>query len=204
MLIYLKLVQNLVYSNFTGYYRGCPLKNDNSALNFKTKNMKKTLLMYSFILFAAFGSFGQSNKEDIDLIQSAYGKNKKELIQAYMTIPESQKTAFWAEYDKYENERKAIGRERIALIEDYANNYATLDDKKAAELMSKKLKMQDAFTKLQKKYFGSMSKMIGGIQASKFFQLEDYLENNIRLMIQENIPFIDEIDKTKLKSTTQQ
>ncbi len=166
--------------------------------------MKKTVLMYAFFLFASFGSFAQSNKEDIDLIQSAYGKSKKELIQAYMTIPESQKAAFWAEYDKYENERKAIGRERIALIEEYANNYATLDDKKASDLMGRKLKSVDSSTKLQKKYFGNMTKIIGGVQASKFFQLEDYLENNIRLMIQESIPFIDEIDKTKLKDASKQ
>jgi len=182
---------------------------DGSFLNihqkiFKTKNMKKTVLMFAFVLFASLGSFAQSNKEDVDMIQSMYGKNKKELIQAYMTIPESQKAAFWVDYDKYENERKALGRERIALIEDYANNYATLDDKKASELMSKKIKLNDSYNKLQKKYFGSMTKIIGGIQASKFFQLEDYLENNVKLMIQENIPFIDEIDKTKLKDASKQ
>jgi hypothetical protein len=170
----------------------------------KQTNMKNSFLLFAFVLFTAHGSFAQSNKEDIDLLQSAYGKNKKELIQAYMTIPESQKTAFWAEYDKYEDERKAIGRERIAIIEDYANNYATLDDKKAGELMGRKFKMNETYSKLQKKYFGSMSKIIGGVQASKFFQLEDYLENNIRLMIQESIPFIDEIDKTKLKDASKQ
>ncbi len=166
--------------------------------------MKNLVLFFAFFFFSALSVTAQSNKEDIDLIQSAYGKSKKELIQAYMTIPESQSAAFWAEYDKYENERKAIGRERIALIEEYANNYATLDDKKAGELMGKKMKMTDSFSKLQKKYFGNMSKIIGGVQASKFMQLEDYLDNNIKLMIQESIPFIDEIDKTKLKEASKQ
>lgn len=46
--------------------------------------------------------------------------------------------------------------------------------------------------------------MIGGLQVSKFFQLEDYLKNNFRLYIPENIPFIDELDKTKLKSAMDQ
>jgi len=35
------------------------------------------------------------------------------------------------------------------------------------------------------------------LQASKFIQLEDYIENCIRLSIQEEIPFIGELDKTK-------
>lgn len=166
--------------------------------------MKNSVLLFAFIVCSALGSFAQSNKEDVDMIQSMYGKNKKELIQAYMTIPDSQKEGFWKLYDQYETDRKSLGKERIALIEDYANNYATLDDKKASDLMSKKMKSNESFSKLQKKYFGSMSKQIGGLQASKFFQLEDYLDNNIKLMIQENIPFIDELDKTKLKDATKQ
>ena len=138
------------------------------------------------------------------MIQSMYGKSKKELVTAFMTIPEAQKAGFWTLYDKYEDERKAMGRERIAIIEDYAKNYATLDDKMAADLMGRKMKLTESYSKFQKKYFGSISKQIGGVQASKFFQLEDYLENNIRLMIQESIPFIDELDKTKLKEAAKQ
>lgn len=154
--------------------------------------------MYSSVALA------QSNKEDVEIIQNMFGKEKKELIQAYMTIPEDKKAGFWTLYDQYETDRKKLGKERIALIEAYANDYATLDDKKASLLMDRKMKWLGDYSKLQKKYYDSMSKQIGGLQASKFFQLEDYLENNIRLYIQENIPFIDELDKTKLKEATKQ
>lgn len=156
------------------------------------------LLMYSSVALA------QSNKEDVEIIQNMFGKEKKELIQAYMTISEDKKAGFWTLYDQYETDRKKLGKERIALIEAYANDYATLDDKKASLLMDRKMKWLGDYSKLQKKYYDSMSKQIGGLQASKFFQLEDYLENNIRLYIQENIPFIDELDKTKLKEATKQ
>lgn len=153
------------------------------------------LLMFSSVAMA------QSNKEDVEIIQNMFGKQKKELVQVYMTIAEDKKSAFWSLYDQYEADRKSLGKERIALIDAYAADYATLDDKKASDLMNRKMKWLGDYTKLQKKYYDSMSKIIGGMQASKFFQLEDYLENNIRLYIQENIPFIDELDKTKIKST---
>lgn len=39
--------------------------------------MKKSVLLLVVVLFAALGSFAQSNKEDVDLIQSMYGKSKK-------------------------------------------------------------------------------------------------------------------------------
>jgi hypothetical protein len=164
----------------------------------------KNLLSLAVLLFISAVTFAQSNKEDIEIIQNMFGKQKKELVQVYMTIPEDKKPAFWALYDQYETDRKSLGKERLALIDAYAADYATLDDKKSSDLMNRKLKWLGDYAKLQKKYYDSMSKIIGGMQASKFFQLEDYLENNIRLFIQENIPFIDELDKTKLKSATQQ
>jgi hypothetical protein len=159
--------------------------------------MKTRLLTFALFLCVTF-SYAQSNKEDVEIIQNIFGKEKKELVQSYMTIPEDKKTEFWTLYDKYEIERKNLGKERIALIESYANSYETLDDKKAVELMSQKMKWLDNYSKFQKKYYGSVSKLLGGRQASKFFQLEDYIENNIRVFIQESIPFIDELDKSKV------
>jgi len=164
----------------------------------------KNLLSLAILMLISGVTFAQSNKEDVEIIQNMFGKQKKELVQVYMTIPEDKKPAFWSLYDQYETDRKILGKERIALIDAYAADYATLDDKKSSDLMNRKLKWLGDYAKLQKKYYDSMSKIIGGLQASKFFQLEDYLENNIRLFIQENIPFIDELDKTKLKAATDQ
>jgi hypothetical protein len=157
-------------------------------------------------LFAFFGLLGnaQSNKEDIAIIQSMFGKAKKDLVLQYMTLPAEKTEAFWKMYDEYEAARTALGRERIALIEAYANSYLNLDDKTANDLMNRKLKWVADYSKMQKKYYGSFAKIIGSTQASKFFQLEDYIENNIRLSIQESIPFIGELDKAKMKEATQQ
>ena len=158
----------------------------------------KKLIFTAVISMLTAGLFAQSNKEDVDLIQSIFGKEKKELVQAYMTIPEAQSAKFWTLYDTYETARKKLGQERIKLIEAYANNYETLDNKKATELTTKKLAWADKYTKFQQAYFTKFSAIIGGVQAAKFIQLEDYIENCIRLSIQEEIPFIGELDKTKV------
>ncbi len=165
--------------------------------------MKKVVLAVLFVMFA-FAGMAQSNKDDLQILQATFGKEKAELVKAYMKIPAEQDAAFWSLYDKYEEERRALGKEKAVLIEEYANAYETLDDKKAADLMNKKLKLTDSYTKMQKKYFDSFAKQFGGRQAAKFFQLEDYLENIIRLGIQESIPFIDELDKSKLPEATKQ
>ena len=159
--------------------------------------MKKLIIVTVAMMLTA-NLFAQSNKEDIDIVQSIFGKDKKELVTAYMTIPQSQSAKFWSLYDQYETSRKSLGKERIALIEAYANGYATLDNKKASDLTTKKMAWADKYTKFQQLYFSKFTAVIGGLQAAKFIQLEDYIENCIRLSIQEKIPFIGELDRSKV------
>jgi hypothetical protein len=161
--------------------------------------MKKLL---AFLVPALFCTtlFAQSDKEDVAMIQAMFGKEKKDLVNQYMTIPADKSTKFWALYDEYEDKRKALGRERIDILKQYADNYQSLDDKKATELMGKKLAWQDKYGKMQTTYFKKFSEAIGGLEASKLMQLEDYIENNLRLAVQEQIPFIGELDKTKVAS----
>ena len=112
---------------------------ENKIINhLKKKTMKKlNLIAVAFLLSASL--FGQSNKEDIDLIQSIFGKEKKEVVQAYMTIPEAQSAKFWSLYDVYETERKKLGHDRVKLIEDYATKGETRDTTTASARTTKKL-----------------------------------------------------------------
>lgn len=165
--------------------------------------MKKLIIFTATLIYSSI-LLAQSNKEDIAMIQAMFGKEKKELVKEYMTISEGQSAKFWALYDEYEDKRKSLGRERISLIEDYAKDYDALDAKKATALMTKKFAWTQKFTQLQQTYFTKFSTVVGGLQASKLMQLEDYLENNIRLAVQDQIPFIGELDKKKLPSGSAQ
>ena len=56
-----------------------------------------------------------------------------------------------------------------------------------------------AYAKFQQTYFTKFSAVIGGLQAAKFIQLEDYIENCIRVAISDEIPFIGQLEETKQK-----
>ena len=158
--------------------------------------MKKLLFIAALAISSA--SFAQSGmKEDVEIIQSLYGKDKKDLIGAYMKLQEPQAAAFWKIYDAYETERKALGMKKMELIKDYANNYDTLTDKKADELAKATLKNGAAYEKLYSKYYGKTKKAVGALNAAKFMQLEMALQTEVRSEIQNSIPFIGEIDRTK-------
>jgi hypothetical protein len=158
--------------------------------------MKKLFVVAAMLI--AGTSFAQSGiKEDIAVIQSLYGKSKQELVQAYMKLQEPQASAFAKIYEDYEVKRKELGKQRMLLIADYADNFTTLTDEKADQLAKDVLKNNMAFEKLYSKYYGKVKSAIGAINAAKFIQLESALHTAIREETQEALPLIGEIERTK-------
>lgn len=159
--------------------------------------MMKKIIALIFTALIATGVYAQSNKEDIDLIQAMYGKAKKELVIDYMKFNATEGAAFWTVYDAFENERKVLGRDRIKIIEDYANQATTLDEAKAADLGKRTLANNVALEKLNQKYFPKFSAAVGSVKAAKYMQLELYMQTTVRSELQDRLPLIDALDKTK-------
>jgi|SRR5688572_27885314 len=154
--------------------------------------MKKLLIFVTICLPAI--AFAQSNKEDVDLIQSLYGKEKKAIVAEFIKLEGAQKDAFWKLYDEYETKRKELGKKRVALLEKYATNYATLDDATTKQIINETIALGAATDKLIATYFKKLEKASGVKAAAQFYELEAYLLSTIRASILENIPFIGELD----------
>jgi len=160
--------------------------------------MKKLLTPICLVLF--FSASAQLTQDDVNLVQSMYGKDKRDLMQAYMTFKDdASATAFWKLYDSYEAERKKLGQDFIAILQDYATNYETLDDKKADALVTRMSANNIAFENLYAKTYKQMKPVVGALKASQFLQLEGYLRTAIRLVVYDQIPFIGEIDRSKIE-----
>jgi hypothetical protein len=157
--------------------------------------MKKVFLFIGIVI--SLNTIAQSTmKEDVDIIQSIYGKSKKELVSSYMQLAGAQADAFWKVYDAYEVERKVLGQKKIQLINAYADNYVNLTDEKADELAKATLKNNAEYNKLQATYYEKSKKAIGALGAAKFIQAEIYLQTTVRGAVQDAIPFIGDIDRT--------
>jgi 1-aminocyclopropane-1-carboxylate deaminase/D-cysteine desulfhydrase-like pyridoxal-dependent ACC family enzyme len=160
--------------------------------------MKKLLLLFA-VAFSAT-TFAQSTlNDDIDVVQSVYGKSKSELVSQYMALSGEQAATFTKIYDAYEVERKKLGEEKIHLINQYATDYAVLTDEKADAISKGALKNNLAYDKLYSTYYDKVKKAIGATNATKFIQLEIYLQTEIRSSLQNAIPFVGELELSKVK-----
>ena len=155
----------------------------------------KKLLLVAVMLFSAgiAGSFAQTVDEEIKLVQEAFGKDKKTLIESYMGLSPEKAAAFWPVYDQFEIARKEIGKERIMIINDYIEKFTHIGDEEADALAMRSLKNDAALNKLYSSYYSKVKKATSAIDAAKFIQIEFYITNTIRNVIQQELPFVGDI-----------
>jgi len=156
--------------------------------------MKKTLLT-TLMVALAFFAFSQSNKEEVDLVQSVFGMEKKAMAAEFIKLEGAPKDAFWLAYDEYETKRKELGKKRIGLLEKYVNGYSSMDDAGMDQITKEIISLQGDTDKLIVTYYNKIKKGSGVKAAAQFYQFENYILSKIRAEIMENIPLIGEFDK---------
>jgi hypothetical protein len=165
----------------------------------------KLFLKLSFVLtlLCFFGnvhaqSSTTGSQDETAIIQNLWGAEKKAIVAEYMNFNEKETKFFWPIYEEYADKRKKLGSDRIAILQDYVNNYENLTNEKAAELTKKIFKNNSQLDKLQMKYYNKMKLAITALRASQFMQLENYLQTMIQFEIQEELPFIGQLDQKKI------
>jgi hypothetical protein len=151
--------------------------------------MKKLTLILSALMIIGIAN-AQSNKEEIDLLQSMFGMEKKAMVADFVKVDPAKQDAFWKLYDEYETQRKDLGKKRIDLLEQYANNYNGMSNELADKWMADVIKQGQSLDKLLITYYKKVKKATDGVTALKFFHIENYILTSIRVSILEEIPFV--------------
>ena len=151
----------------------------------------KASLTTLILAVVAYTSFAQSAQTEVEIIQEAFGLDKKVAVASFMELGEDAES-FWKIYDEYEAERKELGKERIKVIADYAKSYPTISDEEILALFKRTKAFKKSFAKLQQTYFNKMKKEVGVSKAAQFWQLESYFNAMIQAEIYSQIPFIGE------------
>jgi len=151
--------------------------------------MKKYIFLIAGLFLASF-AYTQSNKEEIDLMQAAFGMDKKAVVADFVKPSAAQKDAFWKLYDEYETQRKELGRQRIALLEQYADQYLTMTSDQADAWTKKVIDLQKKTDNLIVTYYGKVKAISDGVVATQFYQIEGYILTAIRMQVLHNVPFL--------------
>jgi hypothetical protein len=152
--------------------------------------MKKTIFIIAALFMASF-AYTQSNKEEVDLLQAAFGKDKKAVVAEFVKPSETQKAAFWKLYDEYETQRKELGKQKIELLKQYADQYLTMTSEQADAWTKKVMELQKKTDNLISTYYTKIKGVSDGLVATQFYQIENYILTAIRMQVLQNIPFVE-------------
>jgi hypothetical protein len=150
--------------------------------------MKKLALLFSAIFMFGLAN-AQSNKEEVELYQAAFGMDKKAVVAEFVKVDAAQKDAFWKLYDQYETERKELGKKRIDLLNQYADNFNKLNNEFADKWVTDVIDLGKKTDALLVNYYGKVKKATNPVVALQFWQIESYILSVIRFSILDEIPF---------------
>jgi hypothetical protein len=152
--------------------------------------MKKITLLV-IALFVAVLVNAQSTKEEVDLMQASFGMEKKAMVAEFVQVDPAQKDAFWKLYDEYETQRKALGQERIQLLNDYTSKYTKFTNESADVLTKNIIDLSKETDNLIITYYNKIKKVTNPIVALQFYQVENYILSGIRVSLLESLPLPD-------------
>lgn len=126
----------------------------------------------------------------LELLRSDIRAEKVALITNAMQLTEQQSGAFWPVYREYEVELSKIWDGRLALINRYGEQYGTMTDEGARDLIKRFFDLEERQIRLNRQYFPRFERAVGAVNAVKFFQVEHRVDLLIDVQIASELPLI--------------
>jgi len=150
--------------------------------------MKKIVVSFFALCFSSV-LFAQ-NAGDIALAKSAMTIERKAVFSQNMGLTDEESKIFWPIYEAYETEKSNTFEVSIKNLMAVAENFETMSDDKAKEIIATAMQNQMKDKKLMDKYQKKIAKVLGQKKAFRFVQIEMQIDA-IRSMQLLEIPLLD-------------
>ena len=151
--------------------------------------MKKILILLCLALVPGI-ALAEGLDKYIELLRSDIRTQKTALMTEAVALTDAQSPKFWPIQREYETELAKLQDARIAMIKDYGQNYAAMDDAKAKTLMATAFKLSDQRGALLKKYADKVSKAVSPMVAARFAHTEAFIQSMIDVQVQGEVPLV--------------
>ena len=115
---------------------------------------------------------------------------KTDIITGTMEFSADEAAKFWPLYKKYEAQRQAIGDEKVAVIKDFAANYAAMPDDKARELLNRLLAVEDKTIAAKRQFVQELQKVLSAKTAARYYQVDNRIDLLMNVELASEIPII--------------
>jgi len=150
--------------------------------------MKKIFLACT-LLFACAAFAQDSMDQWIKMLKEDLKEHKKDIVTEEMkTFTPEEAKRFWPIYDAYNAELGKFVDARLAVMKAYIDDYDTLTDAQATELLNRRFNIQKQRNALDDKYRKQFETALSPKRLARFYQIEHQLQLLIELQATSSLP----------------
>ena len=152
--------------------------------------MKKILM---FALMLSFGLLLNAQQSDnyLEVMRSALKTEKKAMIAEVMTFTQEESDVFWPLYNEFQEKLYAANTKYVKIVNEFAENFNSMTDEKALELMKRVNSYDTEILKLKKTYNKKFSKILPPTKVLRYFQAENKIDVLIDFEMASYIPLLE-------------
>ncbi len=131
--------------------------------------------MYKLILTAwllAASSLTMAQQELIELARQDIRAGRMGMVAASMDLTQEQQEIFWPIYREYADEQEKLLDRRIAMLQEFAERWDSMDDNTASSIAAQSFAIQRSRLERRERYFKRMSEALGPVLAARFLQVD--------------------------------
>ena len=113
---------------------------------------------------------------DLELTRASIQLRRQAIVTAVMDLTPKEAEAFWPLYREYRLEMGKIGDRGSKLLVQYSQQYDTLTDAQANQIMNEWLGIEKAKTGAKSKYVSRFQKIMPARKVMRFFQADNKLD----------------------------
>ena len=155
----------------------------------------KKLLFIAMIAIMSLPTWAQSDHDYIEMERTVLQTERKAVVADAMMFTDEEALVFWPLYNEFQEKLYKIKTDNVAIILDYAENFESLSDEKADELMQRAFKADQSLLKLKMSYFKRFKKIISPSKAVRYFQIENKIDAMIAAELAMEIPLVETLKK---------
>lgn len=121
--------------------------------------------------------------QDFQLLRKDLRSQKKQIVAANMALTDVEAEKFWPVYDRYAADLSKIYDTKMAILEEYLDNYQTMNGDQAESYIRRRAATEEDVMQLRIKYVPEFRKVLSGRQTALFFQIEWRLDLMINLQL---------------------
>lgn len=160
--------------------------------------MKKILSLLSLcsafaVVTPAYAAEASAADTNAQIFMDKVKADKKLIVAANLNLTDAEAKAFWPVYDSYQKELASLNEQAGKLITSFAESYnaKSLTDDGAKKLIDQQLSLEESELRLRKTYAGKVAKVLPGIKAARYQQVENKIRAAIRYQVAAAVPLAE-------------